>query len=154
MSYKDKITTRKVVSDGDVSGIFGVGMFGSTWGEITSVKINQEGTLTEIETAEKLLAVLLSKGRHTLEMEVKLNKEADPPGLFDMIAFPIEGIQGRVTGNPSLSFTDGDFATYSMTATSWHGFTKNKGAGVLTTELTSADGGLTTIGEATETPVS
>ena len=152
MSYKDKIATRKVISDGAGSGMFGVGMFGDVWGEFTSVKITQEGTVTEITTAEKLLAVLISNGKHTLDVEVKLSKESDPPGLGDMITFPLANIKGRVTGNPTLSFTDGDFATYTMQATSWHAFTTNGGAGKLTSEVASGDGGLTAINDAAETP--
>lgn len=150
MSYKDKIEGTQVISDGPLAGLYGMAMFGETWGEVAGVELTQSAEVTEIKVGKKLVAVEISGGKHTLALTIKINKDSDPPGIGDLIKFPLEAMQGRITSEAKLVFADSDFATYTCTATSWHDFTSNDGGGKLTTDITSSASALGTISKGTE----
>lgn len=145
MSIKSKIAGTQVISDGPLVGLYGVAMFGSTWGEITDVGLSQGAEVTEIKVGKKLVAVEISGGKHTLDLTIKITKDTDPPGIGDIIQYPLEGMQGRVIGEPKLAFADADFATYTCQATSWHDFTTNGGAGKLSTDATTSESDFITV---------
>lgn len=150
MSYKDKIETTKVISDGPLTGLYGTAMLGNTWGEITGADLAQSAEVTEIKVGKKIVAIEIAGGKHTLNLTIKLTKDTEPPGIGDIIQFPLEAMQGRVTGEAKLAFSDADFATYTCAATSWHDIKTNGGAGTLTTDITAGANGMTKVIEGKE----
>ncbi len=120
MALTTKIPGEIIIADDPDNIIFGTCMLGSTYGSVESASVKRGADMEEIKKCGgKLLAVIMKNATFELTMKCIFTDEVDPPGLGDLIQFPLAGIKGRVVPTVDVEWEKEGQRMISINCKSW-----------------------------------
>lgn len=130
MSLTTRFPGEVIIADSPENVVFGTCMLGSTYGSVESASVKRNADLEEIKKCGgALLAAIAHNAHFELTMECLYTADVDPPGIGDLITFPIAGVQGRVLPGAEIKWEKAGQRMLSITAKSWDALSTNSGAG-------------------------
>lgn len=122
-------TNQIVIADNPSNMVFGTAMLGRTYGEVISASVAREADLEEIIAAGSILAAVLTNPKFTFKFKVMFRANVTPPGLAELITFPLANISGRILPPITIDWEEKGHRQLSIEATSWDGFSASSGGG-------------------------
>lgn len=104
-------------------------MIGDVYGPVVSASVKRDGQLEEITKWGSLLAAIINNPNFEMTLNTVFLSAVDPPGLGELIDFPLANIQGRILPGIEISWEEQGHRGLSITAKSWDSLTVNNGAG-------------------------
>ena len=130
MSFTAKFPNSHIqIADDPANIVFGTAMIGDTFGAVISATIKRDGQLEEITKHANLLTAIITNPNFELTLNTVFTAEVDPPGLAELIVFPMAGISGRIMPGIEIAWEESGHRGLSITAKSWDSLTVNDGAG-------------------------
>lgn len=131
MAFETRYPGEIVIAEDPENIIFGTCLLGDTYGSAESASVVREADITEIEKCGgNLLALVMSKPRFELSLDVLFTADKTAPDLAELITFPIAGIQGRILPPIEIKWEKKGQRMLTIKATSWDVFAAvNEGGG-------------------------
>ncbi len=131
MAYETRYPGEIIIAENPENIIFGTCMLGDIFGSVESASVVREADVTEIEKCGgNLLALVMSKPRFELSLDVLFTADKTAPDLAELITFPLAGIKGRVLPGIEIKWEKKGQRMLTIKATSWDAFAGTKdGAG-------------------------
>lgn len=120
-----------VLTDNSANLVFGTVMLGTAFGQVESASVSREADMEKLKAAGgKLLAVILSDPMFSFTVKTVFASNVTPPGIGDLIVFPLAGISGRVLPPVTIDWEKQGHRMLSIKAESWDAFSGvNSGGG-------------------------
>lgn len=131
MAFETRYPGEIIIAENPENIIFGTCLIGDTYGSVESASVVREADVTEIEKCGgNMLALVMSKPRFELALDVLFTADKAAPDLAELITFPLAGITGRVLPGTEIKWEKKGQRMLSLKATSWDAFEAiNDGAG-------------------------
>lgn len=131
MALETRYPGEIIIAENPENIIFGTCMLGDTYGSVESAGVVREADVTEIEKCGgNLLALVMSKPRFELSLDVLFTADKAAPDLAELITFPLAGIKGRILPPIEIKWEKKGQRMLTIKATSWDAFAgTNQGGG-------------------------
>jgi hypothetical protein len=119
-----------IIAENPTDMVFGTIMLGDLYGQVLSANLLREADVEEVKAAGSLLAAIMQNPRFAFDFESMFSDDVEPPGLAELMEFPLAGISGRVMPPIAVKWTENGHRGLSIKATSWDKFAEvNEGGG-------------------------
>lgn len=119
-----------IIAEDPQNIVFGTVMLGDAYGEVVSATVTREADIEDLLAGASLLAVILRNPTFSFKFKTMFRDDVTPPGIGDLITFPLAGIQGRILPPISIDWEEKGHRQLSIEAKSWDQFeVVNQGGG-------------------------
>ena len=130
MSFNTTYPGEIVIANNATNLVYGTAMLGDAFGKVLSASVARDADKVILEAQGSILAVVLRNPSFAFKFKVIFSADVDPPGLGDLVTFPLAGIQGRVWPGASIEWEEKGHRQLSLEVSSWDSFAAtNQGAG-------------------------
>lgn len=120
MALTSRYPSHITIADDPANIIFGTCMIGTSYGQVESATVKRAGDVEELKACgNKLLAAIISNTHFELTLKTLFTADVTPPGLAELIDFPLAGVTGRILPPIDIEWEKAGQRMLSITAKSW-----------------------------------